>query len=95
LTNRNNQSPSVAGKLAAADTKPVATAIAHATCNQIAEIFLSIIFSFTQKVQPTINIPTGYFPKFSVIVLYLVENKKRKLHHKINIILLKPLVILW
>jgi len=31
---------------------------------------------------PTINIPYGYFPIFCAILIYLIENEKRKLHYK-------------
>jgi len=32
----------------------------------------------------TINIPNGYFPIFCAILIYLIENEKRKLHYNIK-----------
>ena len=46
----------------------------------------------------TINIPDGYFPIFCAILIYLIENEKRKLYYKIKhnrIIAIGYFVVIW
>ena len=40
--------------------------------------------SRSQACDLTINIPNGYFPIFCAILIYLIENEKRKLHYNIK-----------